>query len=172
MAKFMGVDKAGFQIHPDILGEDDEDTAQLRDMAEKALRYIQGFRWAPPVKDLYLAWGVGKVIAIFLVKFKRPIPKQPDDEAWVIVGDIPSMYLEVDPELLPNLETILECYSDFMEDWADTVLSGGDRSRCYPVEAAPTRENAELLKARVEFIREALMPATRETRPAIAGEKG
>ena len=79
------------------------------------------------------------------------------------------VYLEVDHELLPDVKTILECYSDLMEDWADAVLTGGNLSKCYPVEAAPTRENAEMLKSRIEFIREELMPDAHMPHPDLSG---
>jgi hypothetical protein len=45
-----------------------------------------------------------------------------------------------------------------MEDWANAVLDSGDVSKCYPIEAAPTRENAEMLKGRIKLIRESFIP--------------
>lgn len=150
-----GIDTTGFQLYPDIVGDDAEEAGLLKDAAEEALRFVRGFRWAPPVKRLYLAWGIGGILCLFLVKFERPIPGNPDDEIWVVVGDLPSVYLDtfvVDPE------TALETYCMIMEDWADAVLSGGDLSQCYPVDAAPTEEHALMLKSRLDTIRRDFIP--------------
>jgi hypothetical protein len=116
---------------------------------------VSGFRWAPPIERLYLAWGIGRILCVFLVKFERPIHGQPDDEVWVVVGDLPSVYLDT---FVQDVPMVLETYCSLMDDWADAVLEGGDLSKCYPVDTAPTREHAEMLKSRIKTIREDLIP--------------
>jgi hypothetical protein len=72
--------------------------------------------------------------------------------------------LPIEADIYPEGESLadphdgLEFYCGVMEDWADTVLKGGDLSGCYPVSAAPTEEHARMLKSRIAFIREKLMP--------------
>jgi hypothetical protein len=154
------IDVAKFQLYPDLVGEDEEDTRLLPRMAEQALNYIRGFKWAPPVEAIYLAFGCGGVLAVFLVRFSRPIEKNPDTEVWVVVGDAPPAYF--DTEGVPRPQDVLDTYCYYMDEWADRVLAGQDLSECYPIEAAPTAEHARMLKSRVTFIREELIPYAAE----------
>ncbi len=68
-----------FQLVPDISGDDADDTASLLDMARSAREYIKSFAWCPPIKAMYLAHGVGGVVAVFFVEFPRKI-KGTDDK--------------------------------------------------------------------------------------------
>src|ERR1700742_2304023 len=103
-----------FQRVPDIVGDDSEDTALLRGMAKSARAYITSFAWCPEIKQAYLAAGVGGLVAVFLFEFDRHI-KDTDNELWVIVGDLPSAYLVVEPGEGP--QDALEKYCEMMEDW-------------------------------------------------------
>ncbi len=147
-----------FWLHPEF-GNDEEETPLLLEMAEEALRFVRAFRWAPPIESLHLAFGVGKVIALFLVTFERPIPNTKDKQLWVVVGDLPSVYMVTD-YTKPN--EALAAYCELMEDWATAVLKNGDLSKCYPVPVAPTVELAQKLKDRTEFIRTEFVPIANE----------
>jgi hypothetical protein len=155
------IDKSKFQLHPDLVGEDDEETQLLQPMAEEALSYIRGFKWCPPIKGLYLAYGVGGVLALFLVEFERPIGNGPDKDLWIVVGDLPPAYFVT--EGAPDPLEALDTYCFLMEDWADAVLKKRNLSQFYPVQAEPTADNARMLKGRMEFIREKLIPHAAET---------
>ena len=154
------IDVAKFQLYPDLIGEDAEDTRLLPHMAEDALRYVRAFKWAPPVDALYLAFGCGGVLAVFLVRFSRPIEQEPNTELWVVVGDAPPAYFVTEDLFRPA--DVLTTYCNFMEQWADHVLDGRDLSECYPIAAAPTAEHANMLKSRVELIRGELIPYAAE----------
>ena len=52
----------------------------------------------------------------------------------------------------------LGVYCELMEDWADRVLAGDDLGETFPVEAAPTDQHARMLKDRLGFVREKLIP--------------
>jgi hypothetical protein len=73
-----------------MTGEDEEDSRLLREMAIKARDYINSFRWCLPIREMYLAFGVGYVIALFLFEFEGKIGGT-DDTLWVVVGDLPSV---------------------------------------------------------------------------------
>lgn len=75
----------------------------------------------------------------------------------MVVGDLPSMHFETDD--IPTPALALRLYCAIAQDWADNVLEGRDLSDSYPIEVAPTREHAEMLLGRVEFIRTKLWPA-------------
>ena len=149
-----------FQLVPDIRGDDAADTALLLDMARTAREYIMSFAWCPPINVMYLAHGVGGVVAIFFVEFPRKISGT-DDKLWIVVGDLPSAYLVVEPDDSPG--DALERYCGIMEDWIAAVRDGADLNNVYPVTAEPSRENADLLERRVAFLLAEIIP--RMTQP-------
>jgi hypothetical protein len=144
-----------FQRLPDISGDVAEDTALLREMARSAREYITSFAWCPPVKAMYLAYGVGGIVALFFVEFPYKI-KGTDDQLWIVDGDLPSAYLVVETDDSPA--DALERYCGLMDEWAAAVRVGGGLNTVYPVEAEPTLENAESLEGRVAFLRAEIIP--------------
>ncbi|MDB5476529.1 MAG: hypothetical protein JWP49_2040 [Phenylobacterium sp.] len=129
----------------------------LRAMADDAATYVQSFRWAPPITELLLAFGVGKVIGLFLVRYAWGLPGEGegDTEQWVVVGDLPSICFETDVRTPADA---LRLYCAIAQDWADNVMVGRDLSQSYPIAVEPTREHAELLLSRIASIREMFMP--------------
>lgn len=73
-----------------------------------------------------------------------------------MVGDLPPMHFETDDTPTPALA--LHLYCAIAQDWADNVLEGRDLSESYPIEASPTREHADMLLSRVDFIRKEIIP--------------
>lgn len=134
-----------------IVGCDEEETRLLNAMADEARQYILGFRWAPRKFECDFVWGVGGVFAIFLFKFEQLIAGT-DDKLWVVVGDVPSAYMVVEPDDSPR--EAVESYCQMMEEWCDAVMAKSGLSEVYPVEAAPTLANADLLRRRINFIRQ------------------
>jgi hypothetical protein len=150
------IDTSSFEALDEISGVDPEEIQRLQTHAEEAATYIRSFRWCPPVEQLLLAYGVGGVLALFLIRFERPIGGFDDRELWVVVGDLPPAYFVTDEA--PTPAEALEAYCELMQDWVNRVLSAGDTSECFPVAAEPTKERAETLESRLEFIREKLIP--------------
>ena len=151
------VDRGKFQRFSDITGDDADDTRLLREMAEEARRYITSHSWCPPQKDLFLACGVGGVIALFLVDFTEKIGGSPDDSLWLVVGDLPSAYFVTENATHPR--AALETYCNLMDDWITAVLDDGDLDEVYPVEADPSEQNARELESRLKFLRVEIIPA-------------
>lgn len=76
-----------------IRGDDEEDTRLLREMAEKAAHYVMSFEWCVELQDQYFGDGVGGIVAVFLFRvIIRDVAKP--EWIWVIVGDVPPIYLE------------------------------------------------------------------------------
>jgi hypothetical protein len=140
----------------DIRSDDDESTLQLRELAAKARDYVSSFDWCLPIDAMYLADGVGRIIGLFLIEFSGKIGGT-DERLWVVAGDIPSAYMIVEPPAAAN--DALETYCEMMGDWANAVLVTHDFDNVFPVDAAPTPGNATLLRKRVEFIREEIIPS-------------
>jgi len=104
----------------------------------------------------YLAFGVGGIIGLFLVRFARAVAGFEDQELWVVVGDLPAAYFVTeDARTAPEA---LEVYCELMEDWAERVLSGGEVSDCFPIAAEPTDEHARMLLSRLEYVRQEFVP--------------
>jgi hypothetical protein len=136
-------------------GDDEEDTRLLKEMAERARRYIAPFHWCLPITETYFAWGIGHVIALFLFKFEDKIGET-DDKLWVVVGDLPSAYMVVLPS--QNAREVLENYCSLMDDWVSAVRNNGNFADVFPVMAARTEEHADMLESRLAFLRKEIIP--------------
>jgi hypothetical protein len=141
------------------MGDDAADTASLREMATAARDYITSFNWCPPINAGYLASGVGGIAAIFLFELTSKI-QDTDDRLWVIVGDLPSAYLVVEPEDSPP--EALERYCGLMEDWIAAIRDSTPLDKAFLVAAEPTSENAESLERRIAFLLAEIIPRMAE----------
>ncbi|MDB5424927.1 MAG: hypothetical protein JWQ29_2343 [Phenylobacterium sp.] len=149
------IDISRFPVGSDIDYEGDEEVEELKALTEAAWAFAHSYRWTPPVAELLLAFGVAPILGLFLMRFE-PGGLPEDRERWVVVGDLPPMHFETDDAPTPAIA--LDLYCAIAQDWADNVLEGRDLSESYPIEVAPTREYAEMLKGRIEFIRTELIP--------------
>jgi hypothetical protein len=152
------VDTSPFPIGRDIDYESKAEVERLAALRDDARRFLESLRWTPPITELILAFGVAPIAALFLARFERGIEGKGngDTEVWVMVGDLPPAYFVVDECLQAG--DALEVYCELMEDWADNVIAGADLSTSYPISVEPTIEHAHMLKGRIEFIREELIP--------------
>lgn len=99
------------------------------------------------------------MVGVFLVKFATPVTRGElagATEMWAVAGDLPAMCFETNDARTPS--DALRLYCGIAEDWAQTALAGGDLSQCYPIPVEPSREHAELLLSRIEFLRKELIP--------------
>lgn len=78
-----------------------------------------------------------------------------DNYLWVIVGDIPPMYLDIHGP--KTTKEVLEDYVELAEDWIEHVKLGKSTKDCYPFKAKPTLEMAKLLEKRTSFIKGTLI---------------
>lgn len=151
---------------PDQSPEDQaEEALQLQGLEEEANAYVETCEWASLVREKVLAYGVGKILGLYLVQFAHPL-SDGDWERWVVVGNLPSMNFETEDASTPALA--LHLYCAIGQDWADNVLAGRDLSDSYPIPVPPVKENAEQLLKIVSFIRRNLIPEAEECgAPAI-----
>jgi hypothetical protein len=132
-----------------MTGDDAEDTRLLISMATEAREFLLSFKWCEDIIKGYFGIGIGGVVAVFLFHI-RPSRQEVDDLVWVVVGDLPPLYLATDDA--PNPACALDGYVGAMDEWADAAIAGGDVSRLVPVDAEASSENAERLKKRLAFI--------------------
>jgi hypothetical protein len=149
------VDTSAFPVGIDIDYESDEERERLRALTDSAWGFATSYRWTPPISDLVMAFAVAPMLGLYLMQFEPGGPPE-DRERWVVVGDLPSMHFETDDTPTPALA--LQLYCAIAQNWADTVLAGGDLSDSYPIPVEPTRQHGEMLLSRVEFIRSKLIP--------------
>jgi hypothetical protein len=128
--------------------------SELIGMYEEAKNYLKNFRWCKEIKSCNLYTNIGKVFCIFLFEIDNAASKE-DDFLWIIVGDIPPMYL--DTFGVKSTKGVIETYVDLAEEWINNIKAGEPIDKCYPFNAAPTLEFAELLEKKVSFMKNELM---------------
>ena len=152
------IDTSAFPVGIDIDYESDEERERLQALTEEAWGFVTSYRWTPPIEDLVMAFAVAPIAGLYLMRFE-PGGRPENRERWVVVGDLPSMHFKTDDTPTPALA--LQLYCAIAQDWADNVLAGRDLSDSYPIPVEPTKEHAEMLLSRVEFIRTDLIPLAR-----------
>jgi hypothetical protein len=129
-------------------GDDEEDTALLKQMLEEASRYLCSFDWCSRVVRAWFGLGVGGVVAVFLFEI-GPVSSDVDPLLWVIVGDLPPAYLVTDSLATPS--DALRTYVEEMRTWVETVKGGGSLEDVIPVDTPATPEFAERLATRLDY---------------------
>jgi hypothetical protein len=87
-------------------GEDEDESVRLRAMEKCARDFLESFLWCGGILDFYFGDGIGDVFAVFLARI-MPVYPDVDEYLWIIVGDLPSIYLVTDLSKTPKeaLET-------------------------------------------------------------------
>lgn len=158
------IDTCRFPVGHDVDYQSDDEVVALGALEADARAFMASDNPTAPIADLLLAFGIAPMLGLYLARFESP--RKPEDaERWVVVGDLPPMNFETDDTPTPALA--LQLYCAIAQDWADNVIAGRDLSDSYPIEVAPTREHADMLLSRIDFIREKLIPvATDDAGPA------
>jgi hypothetical protein len=150
------VDTSSFQLGIAEDEDPEEEGPLLEALAEEVWAFIKSRKGSPPTKEILLTYGVGGILGLFLVRFAQPIAwgeLEGETELWTVVGDLPSICF--DSEVAPTRALALQLYCAIAQDWAEVVLEGRDLTESYPIPVAPTRQHAEMLRGRIEFIRKA-----------------
>ncbi len=127
---------------------------EVTKLCDEAKQYLNGFKWCKIIRRSFLYYNLGKILCIFLFEIENTQSKE-DDRIWVIVGDLPKMYLDTfGPR---SVKEVLEDYSDLANEWAENVLQKKSLSNCFPFNEAPSAKLAKMLKSRVGFIRTNLL---------------
>jgi hypothetical protein len=146
-----------------IFHKDEEELRLLRQMAQEAQEYLQGFSWCKDIREGYFGGGYGGVVAVFLFRIS-PSRAEVDEWLWVVVGDLPPAYLVTDLSKTPS--QALASYVREMSRWIQVIKWGRRFEDVITVNLAPTWENAVALEDRLKIISEAIVP-TFEARDAV-----
>jgi hypothetical protein len=132
-----------------VQGDDEEDTQLLRELIARAKRYIEGFAWCKDLRETYFGLGVGGIFAVVLTRIE-PAREDVDEWLWVVVGDLPPLYLVTDDA--PNPAAALDAYIGEAERWVAAVRAGEPVDDLMPTGAPPTSEWADQLDSRLRFL--------------------
>ena len=138
-----------------MAGDDEEDTALLREMAESAENCLKSFSWCLAVRDSFFGAGIGKIIAVFLFRIS-PARHDIDEWLWVVVGDMPPAYLVTECCKTPS--EAIEAYIEEMSKWVEHARRGQESAEVIPVNVPATPEWAENLNKRLETLRATILP--------------
>ena len=135
--------------------DDQEDRECAADYYSRARGYLESHRWCRGIKESYVGMFYSQIVSVSL--FKIDPGENIGDWMWVIVGDIP-------PATLPlaageNPAMALDVYLGEMQEWVDAVDKGRSVEDLLPVNAPPTKEYADMLRGRLEFIGERILLA-------------
>ena len=128
---------------------DPDDAKLLHALADEARDYLERHPWCDHVTDLEFGDGVGGIVAVFLATI---VPSQAgvDERLWVIVGEVPPLYLVT--EELPTPRSALRSYVEWRREWIDAVRDSRPTDELPAVDIAPTETNADRLAVRLDFI--------------------
>ncbi len=138
-----------------MTAENESELAELQEMLRRAETYLKSFEWCPTIQEKYLAIGIGGVLALFLFRFEHPVCDS-DEWLWVVVGDLPPAYFVVDDAR--TAQAALTVYCELMDQWADAAAGKSSLEGVFPVQAPATPESAKMLRKRLRFIRDNIIP--------------
>jgi hypothetical protein len=139
-----------------LRGDDELDHKLLLEMADEAIRYISGFEWCIGIHERYFGDGFGGIVALFIFRVSIRDTREPE-WIWVIVGDLPSAYLET--KGFPSAQAALERYIEGVEDWIDTPeRERRTRTDLPPISMPSGDEHIQMLKSRMDTLRASFLP--------------
>jgi hypothetical protein len=127
---------------------------EVMTLHQEAVAYLKSFSWCKKINRSHLFTNMGTVFCIFLFDIDNSTSKD-DNLLWVVVGDIPPMYLDTfGPRTTAE---VVEDYVRLAEDWIGQVKTGGSLDKCYPFKANATVQMAELLERKISFMKNTLV---------------
>ncbi len=136
-----------------------EDSADLELLAQTARKYLQHFRWCGPVQRLYFERGFKHCSVFYAVITPKG---NADSELWLIVGDMPPLYME--SQAYANGALALRGYANLWLAWVRAVREGKSIADFpHPVDAGNfeplpiTVEVVSMIESRMKFIKDKLL---------------
>jgi hypothetical protein len=133
-----------------------DDRLSLGSLAKEAEEFLLSHSWCSSVRNAYFGIGNEGIFAVFLFEIV-PACENVDEFLWVVTGDLPPAYLVCDSS--PDPPSALRNYIAEMRTWVETVQEGRTPGEdVIPVNAPPTREFAEMLQSRLDFLEGKILP--------------
>ena len=141
----------------DLPGSDATDAEGLVKLAREAESFVLWHRWCGGIRQGYLDFDWYGILALFYFEIE-PASPEADDRLWVVVGDAPPAYLDL--ESCPTETAAIEGYVDELQRWVAAVKAGQSIKELMPVyrrislqRVEPTQRIAEDLQRRLDFLR-------------------
>lgn len=144
-----------YPVNFESLTRDIEYYKEVGDVQKQARAYLSGFTWCKEIRSCSLYLNLGSTLCIFLFEIENSASSE-DNFLWVMVGDLPAMYLDVYGS--KTTIEVLRRYSALAKDWISNVDAGLSIDDCYPFNALPDTEMANMLKTRVDLIEKTIIP--------------
>jgi hypothetical protein len=126
-----------------------------------AENYLNGFKWCKEIRNGWLFTNIGGAICIFLFEIENLQSEIDEDNYWwIIVGDLPPMYLDI--VNVPTTKDVILDYIYLTNEWITNVEKGLSLKDCYPVDSDKSSEALNKLKIRLKFMDEQLVPNMEE----------
>jgi hypothetical protein len=125
----------------------------LGELEEEARAYLLGTGYWRRVESRGCALREDGLVGVFLAT-AEPARDDVDAEVWVVVGDLPPLYLVTDEIATPA--DALAAYIDHRRAWVDAVRGNHSVADLAPVDVEPTKEWADKLDARLRRLGELL----------------
>jgi hypothetical protein len=139
-------------VDTNSMGDGDaEECDLLQQMLDEATAYLSKFRWCASIESSYFGMGVGGIFSIFLFEIRNTASPE-DNLLWVVVGDIPPAYLNVEDGPQDPRSALLS-YIEVMSEWVDAVRKGTSVAALIPVNVQPTKKYANSLDSRLTDLR-------------------
>lgn len=138
-----------------MIGENETDTALLREMSIDAKRYLEAFDWCNAAGPAYWGGGIGGIFGVFLFRIDAKT-SDVDDWPWVIVGDIPPLHIVLDECKTPKAAA--EMYVLLMRESMALAREGRTSPDVPPTGVEANPEQAEDLDRRLAFIQSNICP--------------
>jgi hypothetical protein len=139
----------------EIVGGDEEETRQLRALLSDARYFVGEFPWCESVREAFLGFGIDGLVGVVLVRI-QPGSDGIDEWLWIVVGDLPPLYLVTD--LSPTPAAALRTYIGLCQEWVDAVNAGRSVEDFVPIDAPPDAEHADMLERRLRFLATEVLP--------------
>ncbi|MBS1500834.1 MAG: DUF4826 family protein [Bacteroidetes bacterium] len=143
-----------YPIRFESLKKSDEFYSEVVELQNDAASYLKGFKWCDKIINCDVYLNMGLTLCIFLYEIENNASKD-DNILWVVAGDLPPLYL--DTHGAKTTKEVLEDYVKLAKDWISNVNKGRSIDDCYPFNAKPTIEMANLLTIRATFIQDVLI---------------
>ena len=132
----------------------EEGRKEFKEMLGEARSELDFYDWCLDIFESYVGIFVAGVVGVFLFKIK---PSSADIDAWlwVVVGDLPPIYLTCDDS--PNAACALDSYIGAMQEWVEAAENGDSVADIVPVNVPATKDNARKLKSRLIMLDERVL---------------
>jgi hypothetical protein len=158
-------------IHPDLTtvekvsadSFEGEHGEVLSTYLKEAREFLLFYNWCDSIAEEYVGILIDGIVGLFLFRIV-PNRKDVDEWIWIVVGDLPPTYLTC--ETCPDPGAALDGYIGAMQEWVDAATNGKSVANVIPVNVPASKENAERLRKRLEFLDRRVLAEYRKERSA------